>query len=331
VFLGREDEILCKVSADLKLMQIIFLSVTHRILKNKLDATECISFISDLDVSTPFSADYFNELARALLPFLQTDDGTVAARILVESNSESHIYSPHVESFFNASMLQLSTSPRHISCLVPLLDSVFDSACALVDIYGSCLASLSFKSATVHLNVPGYPHHFHHGRSGYKVFVEVQVGSEKPSSHVIYSNIATLPSTLKVSMIMDKQGIFVFVESQPICVISASIDLASFSRFLCSDSMNLKVQHDNAFFGAVPFPNWLLLHLKAKLLQPAVDSSPTFGSSVSTNLADRLSCVMEKLLPVNQSVNWSSILHLAVLSELVYICCCQFFCDMFSL
>jgi hypothetical protein len=300
-------------------MHIIFVHVTHRILKNKLDATECISFISDLDASTPFSANNFNLLVRALLPFLHTEDGTVAGRILVESSSESHTYSPPVESFLNTLVSQLSVLPRSISVVVPSMDSVFDSACALVDIYGSCLFSISFKSAIVPLNNPGYPHHHHHGRSSYKVFLDVQVGSEKPSTHVIFSSIAALPSTLKVSMILDKLGIFVFVESQPICRIDSSIDLFSFSKFICSDSINLNVQHNKESIGSIPVPNWLILFLKTKLQQPALDSSPVVESSVSTTLADRLSFIIDKLLPGNQNVNFSSILHHAVLSEMVHI------------
>jgi hypothetical protein len=285
-------------------------------LKIKLDATECISFISDLDASIPLPSDYMDALARALLPFFQSDDGTVAARILVESNSESLSCSAHVETFFSALMLQLSSSPHHIVGSVSMsnVDFGVQNSCAFVDMYGSCLACLEFKSCRS--SQPNY--HHHHASYGYNVTVEVRVGREKPSTHVIFSDIGQPPQSLSVSLIIDKQGIFVFVDSVPICVINASVDALSCSRVLCSDTVAFKVQYDKPSPSSAPFPKWLTLFLKAKLHQLPLDSSLS-GSSLSTTLAQRLSLVVDQVLPANQNVVWSSKLQHAMLAELVNI------------
>jgi hypothetical protein len=302
-------------------MYTIFLCVAHSMLKSKLDATECISFISDLDTSIPIPADYMDALARALLPFFQSDDGTVAARILVESNSESLSCSAHVGTFFSALMLQQSSSPHHIggSVSISIDDFGVQNSCALVDIYGSCLACLEFKSS----RSPQINYHHHHASYGYNVSVEVRVGREKPSTHVIFSDIGQPPESLSVSLIIDKQGIFVFVDSVPICVINSCVDALSCSKVLCSGTVSFKVQHDKPSISSAPFPKWLILFLKAKLHQLALDSSIS-GSSSSTALAQRLSVVVDKVLPVNQNVVWSSKLQHAMLAELVRISCFDF-------
>jgi hypothetical protein len=83
------------------------------------------------------------------------------------------------------------------------------------------------------------------------------------------------------------------------------------------------VQHDKPSPSSAPFPKWLILFLKAKLHQLALDSSIS-GSSSSTALAQRLSMVADKVLPANQNVVWSSKLQHAMLAELVRISCFDF-------
>jgi len=51
------DESQSKVSADFKLFYGIFVPVAHRLLKIKVDAKECISFISDLNASVSLSTE----------------------------------------------------------------------------------------------------------------------------------------------------------------------------------------------------------------------------------------------------------------------------------
>ena len=169
--------------------------MAHRLLKIKVDAMECISFISDLNASVSLSTEYLNMLARILLPFFQTDEGTIAARVLLESKPKSSTCPSHIEAFFSSLVLQLCSLPQHISGSISLADVAADSECALVDTYGFRVASLAFKSKPA----PSYDHRFGHRGYFYTISLEVQVGSEKPSTYVIHNSIASLPSSLKVS------------------------------------------------------------------------------------------------------------------------------------
>jgi hypothetical protein len=307
------------------LVYSIFIPVVRRLLKIKLDAIECVSFLSDLDTSVPFPTFYLNILARTLLPFMQTDEGTVVARILLDSSVESSSRLFH-ESFFNALMLQLSTTPQRISGSIPFLQEQFsasESECVLVDVYGSRLAGLVFKSSRL-----SHPHHYHHGGFGgtggygnFKVFVEVQVGNDKPSTHVIFNNITQLPSSLNVSLILEKHGIFAFVESVPICVMNASIDLVTFSKVVCSVPSNFKVHNDKALSGIDLIPEWMRLYFRSRLNQLALVSNPISQSPMSAimMLSQRVSLLADQLLPANCIAGSSSNLFRAMLAEQVNI------------
>lgn len=292
-----QEEIKHKTSADMKIFYGIFLPVCHRLLRIKLDATECVSFILDLDASISLSSEYFSSIARALLPFMETEEGTLATRILVESTSNIHI-----ESFFNALVLQRSSLPYGISGSVPVqLGSVGDSECAMVDLCGSHLASIQFKSSST----------AQYGHPTHRVFVEVQLGSAKPSTHVVFNNIGRLPPSLNMSVSWDKQGMFVFVESVPVCIINASMDNVIFSKFVCSVPISFNADHSKSSFGAAP--DWMVIFLKSKL---QLESSPITGSSICTILkySERVSLLAEKTFP---ALRWSSFLQRAMISELV--------------
>jgi hypothetical protein len=319
VFAVELAEIRRKKSAEMTLVYNIFLPVVRRLLKMKLDATECVSFLSDLDTTVPFPADYLNILARTLLPFMQTDEGTVVTRILLDSSVELSS-SPFYESFFNALMLQLSTTPQRISGSIPFVQDQFsasESECVLVDVYGSRLACLVFKSSRLHS--PHHPHHFGSVGYSFKVIVEVQVGNEKPSSHVIFNNITQLPSSLNVSLILEAHGIFVFVESVPVCAMNASIDLVTFSKVVCSASSNFKVHSDKSHPGISLIPEWMRLYFRSRLNQLALESSPISRSPMSAimMLTQRVSLLADKLLPVNCSMGSSTTLVHAMLADQV--------------
>jgi hypothetical protein len=319
VFAVELAEIRRKKSAEMTLVYNIFLPVVRRLLKMKLDATECVSLLSDLDTTVPFSADYLNILARTLLPFMQTDEGTVVTRILLDSSVDLSS-SPFYESFFNALMLQLSTTPQRISGSIPFVQdqsSASESECVLVDVYGSRLACLVFKSSRVHS--PHHPHHFGGVGYSFKVIVEVQVGNEKPSSHVIFNNITQLPSSLNVSLILEAHGIFVFVESVPVCAMNASIDLVTFSKVVCSASSNFKVHSDKSHPGISLIPEWMRLYFRSRLNQLALESSPISRSPMSAimMLTQRVSLLADKLLPVNCSMGSSTTLVHAMLADQV--------------
>ena len=310
----EQDESQRKVSADLKLFYGIFVPVAHRLLKIRLDAMECISFLSDLDSSVSLSTEYLNLLARILLPFFQTDEGMIAARVLLESKPESNTCPAHVEAFFSGLMLQLSSLPQHISGSFSPADVTADSECALVDIFGCRVASLAFNSKPALSFDPRFGH-----RNCHTISVEVQVGSEKPITHIIHSSIAALPSSLRVSLSFEQRGVFVFVDSVPICIISVSNCMLNFSKFVCSVPLSFSVQHDKISSGTAPLPHWLRLFLGSKLQQQALDSSPISGSSVRAILkyTERVSLLLDKMSPSNCSVGWSSLLQHTLLAELV--------------
>lgn len=293
-----QEEIKHRTSAEMKLFYGIFLPVCHRLLRIKLDATECVSFISDLDASIPLSSEYFNSIARALLPFMETEEGTLATRILMESTS-----SIHIESFFNALVLQLSSLPHGISGSVPVQ---LGSECALVDLCGSHLASIQFKNSR-----SIQPHH---GGSTQRVFIEVQLGSAKPSTHVIFNSIGRLPPSLNMSISWDKQGLFVFVDSVPVCIINATMDNLIFSKVVSSVPITYNANNFKSSFGVAP--DWMVMFLKSKLQQSALESTPITESPISSILkySERLSILAEKTFP---AVTWSSFLQRAIISELV--------------
>jgi hypothetical protein len=293
-----QEEIKHRTSAEMKLFYGIFLPVCHRLLRIKLDATECVSFISDLDASIPLSSEYFNSIARALLPFMETEEGTLATRILMESTS-----SIHIESFFNALVLQLSSLPHGISGSVPVQ---LGSECALADLCGSHLASIQFKNSR-----SIQPHH---GGSTQRVFIEVQLGSAKPSTHVIFNSIGRLPPSLNMSISWDKQGLFVFVDSVPVCIINATMDNLIFSKVVCSVPIRYNSNNFKSSFGGAP--DWMVMFLKSKLQQSALESTPITESPISSILkySERLSILAEKTFP---AVTWSSFLQRAIISELV--------------
>ena len=276
---------------------------------------ECISFISDLNASVSPSTEYLNTLARILLPFFQTEEGTIAARVLLESKPESRTCPSHIEAFFSSLVLQLCSLPQHISGSISLADAAADSECALVDTYGFRVASLAFKSKPA----PSYDHRFSHLGYFYTISLEVQVGSEKPSTYVIHNSIASLPSSLKVSLSLEQHGVFVFVDSVPICIINATSAMIAFSKFVCSIPINFNVQRDKASSSTAPIPQWLRLFFRSKLHQQALDSSPVSGHSVSTILkcTERISVLLDKMAASNRSAGWSSSLHHTLLAELV--------------
>ena len=312
----EQDESQRKVSADLKLFYGIFVPVAHQLLKIRLDAMECISFLSDLDSSVSLSTEYLNLLARILLPFFQTDEGMIAARVLLESKPESNTCPAHVEAFFSGLMLQLSSLPQHISGSFSPADVTADSECVFVDIFGCRVASLVFSSKLA----SSFEQRFGgHRANSYTISVEVQVGSEKPITHIIHSSIAALPSSLRVSLSFEQRGVFVFVDSVPICIISVSNCMLNFSKLVCSVPLSFSVQHDKISSGTAPLPHWLRLFLGSKLQQQALDSSPISGSSVRTILkyTERVSLLLDKMSPSNRSVGWSSLLQHTLLAELV--------------
>jgi hypothetical protein len=307
------------MSPDFNYYQSIFLPVCHRLLDIKLDATECVSFVSDVDDSIPLTTEYFSSAARALLPFMQTDEGIVAARILMESSSSNQ-----VELFFNALTLQLSTRPRRISGSISL-NTNGHSECALVDLHGTYLASFTFKCHSDHSNAQAHRHQLPHSSASiHKVCVDVQLGTSKPSTHVIFSGLSNLPSSLNFSLFLENQVIILIVEAVPICFVDASIDMLRFSKFLCSVPSSCKVHHDHSYLNAAQVPDWLRLFLKTRVQQVSQECSPVAGSLLSAVLKnlERVSVFAEKILPANCGEDWSSVLQRTMLSELVRIVLC---------
>jgi hypothetical protein len=117
-----------------------------------------------------------------------------------------------------------------------------------------------------------------------------------------------------VSVSWDKQGMFVFVESVPVCIINASMDNVIFSKFVCSVPISFNADHSKSSFGVAP--DWMVIFLKSKLQQSALESSPVTGSSICTILkySERVSLLAEKTFP---ALRWSSFLQRAMISELV--------------
>lgn len=305
----------------MKFLNGIFLPVCHRILNAILDATECVSFISDLDTSTPLSAEYFNSIACTLLHFMQTDEGAVAARILMESTSNKH-----VESFFSALVLQLSSLPYRIKGSISLNSD--DSGIAMLDSHGSHLANLVFKTCADNAFAPAYAFNQYQSSKYSKVCVEVQQGNSKPSTHVVFSSISPAPSSLNFSLSLEKQGIVLVVESVPVCLIKTSINLLRFSKFVCSVPSSCTVEHDSSYFGSTRFPDWLTLFVRSRLHQCAQDFSPVSGPSVSTILkySEMVSVFAENMLPARNVGKRSSFFQRAIMNELVIIIWIFFFC-----
>jgi hypothetical protein len=307
------DDFHFKTSADLKFFHGILLPICHRLLDVSLDASECVSLISDLDSSIPLISQHINPVACALLPFMQTDEGSVAARILMESKSNTN-----VESFFSALMLQLSSRPHRISGSISL-DSGRHSECALVDLHGTHLVCFTFKCRPDHSTAPVFPYQQYHISSNQKVFVEVQIGSSKPIKHIIFSSISNPPS-LNFSLSIEQQGIFLLVESVPICLINTSIDMLNFSKFVCSVPSTCKVEHGQSYFDSTQTPHWLSLFLKSKFNQSAQECSPVTGSSLNIilNHFERMSLFAKQMLPTNTG-DWSPFLQRAMITELVIV------------
>jgi hypothetical protein len=310
----EQKEISCQVSAEFKLLHGIFVPVAHRFLNAKLNAMECVSFIADLD-SLSLSPENFTIVASALLPFFQTDEGTVAARVLLESNSQLNARPAHVEDFFSCLMLQLFSLPKCIDISVStmtLADVGGDSDCVLIDAFGGCIASFSFKnkSGSPLLNYGNYR----------TLSVEVRVGKEKPSSHVVYSGTAAHFPPLECSLKFEQQGVCVVVNSVPICFVSASCGALASFKLVCSKSISVKLQeHDGASSSSCALPGWLRYFFKSKLHQQSEDSSPLGGFSLGTILkcSERVSRLLDKVLPSKHIMGLSSWLNHSLLTELV--------------
>ncbi len=172
-------------------------------------------------------------------------------------------------------MQQLFSLPQHISGSVSLADVAADSECALVDTHGCRVASLAFKSKPA----PSYDHRFGHRGIFHTISLEVQLGSEKSGTYVIHNSIASLPSSLKVSLRLKQHGVVVFVDSVPHHQCNKCYDCLFKVCELNPDHFQC-VQRDRASSSTAPIPQWLRLFFRSKLHQQALDSSPVSGHSV---------------------------------------------------